>query len=142
MPVRTQPVWLLALMLVALLVSKGFVQCGSQNKRQLGAGFRYSSYGPPYDPGPEYWARVGTELAARFDGAAPQAIWIVGIVSGKGTFLNFPAGDVTDRLIQWKLDDDNEQALALFDELGVQVWLQVEPGEAAVEELIHIMLNH
>ena len=32
----------------------------------VGAGFRYSAYGPDYDPGPQYWLRVGQEMAARF----------------------------------------------------------------------------
>ena len=34
----------------------------------LGAGFRYSSYGPPYNPGPEYWANVGIQMADKFEG--------------------------------------------------------------------------
>jgi len=134
-------VWLTALLSVALLIVAG---CGApesdESEPSLGVGFRYSTYGPPYDPGPEYWASVGQQMASRFPGATPQAIWIVGVVSGKGTILNFPANP-TDPLIRWLMDDGNEEALTLFDELGVQVWLQVEPGNAPVEELIHIMLE-
>jgi hypothetical protein len=37
--------------------------------------------------------------------------------------------------------DHNEEALTLFDQVGLQVWLQVEPGDASMKELIHIMLN-
>ena len=33
----------------------------------LGAGFRYSAYGPDYDPGPQYWRRVGQEMAENGD---------------------------------------------------------------------------
>jgi len=138
MPTRKRPVWLAVLVLGIL-----FVACncrGVESEPELGAGFRYSSYGPPYNPGPEYWADVGQQMASRFPEATPQAIWIVGIVSGKGAFLNFPA-EPTDRLIYWSQEDDNEETLALFDEEGVQVWLQVEPGNAPVEELIHIMLD-
>jgi len=44
----------------------------------LGAGFRFSIYGPGYDPGAEYWAGVGQQMAVKFPNARPQAIWIVG----------------------------------------------------------------
>jgi hypothetical protein len=42
--------------------------CTSMNypESTLGAGFRYSSYGPPYNPGPEYWDSVGEQMAAKF----------------------------------------------------------------------------
>ncbi len=141
MSMGKQFVWLVALTFGILFI---VVSCGASETKDsqpgLGAGFRYSTYGPLYDPGPEYWADVGQQMALRFPGATPQAIWIVGIVSGKGTLLNFPANP-TDRLIQGLMDDGNKEALTLFDELGVQVWLQVEPGNAPVEELIHIMLE-
>jgi hypothetical protein len=39
------------------------------------------------------------------------------------------------------MEDGNEEALTLFDEMGAQVWLQVEPGNAPVEDLIHIVLE-
>ena len=78
-------------------------------------------------------------MASRFAGATPQGIWIVGQMNARGTYLSFPT-DQTDRRILGSPTDDNEQVLDLFDELGVQVWLQVEPGEASVEKLIHIVL--
>ena len=56
----------------------------------VGAGFRYSAYGPDWDPGPDYWVRVGEEMAARFDGAVPETVWIVGRLKGDGVLLNFP----------------------------------------------------
>src|SRR5688572_16254449 len=55
----------------------------------LGAGFRYSSYGPAYNPGAEYWASVGEQMATKFPNAKPATIWIVGILDGEGTYLNF-----------------------------------------------------
>jgi hypothetical protein len=106
----------------------------------LGAGFRYSAYGPDYDPGPEYWARVGQEMAARFDEAAPETIWIVGRLRGDGTLLNFPVAE-GDPLILGSETDDKQAALELFDQLGFRVWLQVEPGHADVEKLIGIILD-
>jgi len=108
--------------------------------RALGAGFRFSTYGPDFDPGPGYWAEVGRRMADRFPGSVPEAIWIVGRLRGEGTFFNFPAE--TDRpLIQFSDVDGNEEALSLFDRIGLRVWLQVEPGNAPVDELIHIMLE-
>ncbi len=105
----------------------------------LGAGFRYSVYGPRFNPGPEYWARVGREMASRFPGATPEAIWIVNRMLGDGVLLSFPAPP-GDPLIVGSEVDANEAALALFDTLGFRVWLQVEPVYAPVEKLIHLTL--
>lgn len=106
----------------------------------LGAGFRFSTYGPSRNPGPEYWASVGEQMAAKFSNAQPEAIWIVGNFTGEGTFLSFPA-DIKDPLITKTYVDMNEAALSLFDERGVRVWLQVEPGTADVITLIHLTLS-
>lgn len=106
----------------------------------LGAGFRYSIYGPWYDPGPAYWLSVGQQMAAQFPGAVPSTIWIVSTFGGAGTVFSFP-GTHEDFNIHFSSQDRNEEALTLFDQTGMQVWLQVEPGEVDVAELIHIMLN-
>lgn len=106
----------------------------------LGAGFRFSTYGPDYDPGPGYWASVGESMAARFPDAAPEAIWIVGRLHGEGTLLSFPAA-TDDPLVQVTTQDGNAEALDLFDSIGLRVWLQVEPGNAPVDKLIHLMLE-
>jgi hypothetical protein len=110
----------------------------------LGAGFRYSAYGPDYNPGPDYWVRVGEEMAQRFDGAVPETVWIVGRLRGDGTLLNFPVNGI-NALISGSETDENEAVLDLFDEHGFRVWLQVEPGHTPVEELIHLVMaryNH
>lgn len=106
----------------------------------LGVGFRYSSYGPAYNPGPAYWVSVGEEMAERFPGSKPAAIWIVGILDGQGTYLNFSC-DATDPYIRCGVVDMNEQTFSLFDDKGYLVWLQVEPGNANIEELIDIVLS-
>jgi hypothetical protein len=132
---------------VVLLMAAGALSCRgarpsvpAKAPAGLGAGFRYSVYGPRYNPGPEYWARVGREMAARFPGATPEAIWIVTRMKGDGVQVNFPfAGD--DPLIVGSEEDGNEAALALFDTLGFRVWLQVEPVNASVEKLIHLALD-
>lgn len=107
----------------------------------LGAGFRYSTYGiGRNDPGPDYWLSVGNGMAEPFDGATPQAVWIVAEIAGPGTVLTFP-GTSDDVNIHFRSDDNNEAALDAFDEAGVDVWLQLEPGNAPVAELIDIVLD-
>ncbi len=105
----------------------------------IGAGFRGSASGPAHDPGAEYWAHVGQEMASRFEGATPETIWIVGSLRDEGTRLNFPVSGAHS-LIQGAEEDGNEATLDLFDNLGFRVWLQVEPGHAPVEELVHLVL--
>lgn len=133
--------WINILIAGGLLLSSCSILGGnSMDSYPLGAGFRYSSYGPPHDPGPEYWANVGIQMAEKFEGAVPQGIWIVGRVFGKGTFVNFPTG-IDSKYVMDTPVDENEETFDLFDEMGVQVWLQMEPGMAPVDDLIHAMLN-
>lgn len=106
----------------------------------LGAGFRYSTYGPAYDPGPNYWASIGQQMAGRFPNAVPEMIWIVSNVDVQGTVFTFP-GQSDAPNIHFSSKDRNEAALTRFDEAGVRVWLQVEPGDALVEQLIDIILT-
>lgn len=107
----------------------------------LGAGFRFSTYGPPHNPGPAYWAAVGQKMAGKFPGAHPEAIWIVGNFMGQGmTYLSFHA-ETDDPFITSGYVDMNEAALTLFDEKGYKVWLQVEPGDADMLTLIPLVLN-
>ncbi len=106
-----------------------------------GAGIRCSTYGRPDDPGPGYWARTGTEIAAKFAGARPEAIWIVSRLKGRGTEMSFPVPPVGDPLITGMPEDISEPVLSLFDKLGYRVWLQTEPGWAPVDKVFHIMLD-
>lgn len=106
----------------------------------LGAGFRYSPYGPPYNPGAEYWAGVGNEMALRFPGATAEAIWIVSRLDGEGTLVTFPDKRKLP-YITFSHEDENESALNLFDQLKFRLWLQVEPGRAQVETLFSIILE-
>jgi hypothetical protein len=109
--------------------------------RLLGAGIRSSTYGRPNDPGPGYWARVGTEIAAKFPGAKPEAIWIVSRLKGRGTEMSFPVPPGGDPLITGMPEDISEPVLRLFDQLGYRVWLQTEPGWAPVDKAFHVMLD-
>lgn len=123
-----------------LLLVLGYLTSAAAGERELGAGFRFSTYGPDSDPGAEYWADVGQQMAGRFSSATPETIWIVGRLRGEGTLLSFPV--VSDDPLIYSADEDgNEATFELFDRLGIRVWLQVEPGNAPVEELIHLMLR-
>src|SRR5512136_2017766 len=100
------------LLMAAFLLSG----CKPMNTPELarGAGFRYSSYGPAYNPGPDYWISVGEKMAASFPNTRPAAIWIVGILDGQGTYLNFPCKTI-DPNIRCGFVDMNEQTLTLLD---------------------------
>jgi len=130
----------LVLLVIVAGCATGREAAVESGERPLGAGFRYSAYGPDWDPGPAYWLRVGQEMAARFPGAVGETVWIVGRLKGDGTLLNFPV-DGDHPLILGSETDENEAALDLFDRYGFRVWLQVEPGHAPVEELIDIVLD-
>jgi hypothetical protein len=106
-----------------------------------GAGIRSSTYGRPNDPGPGYWARTGVEIAAKFPGAKPEAIWIVSRLDGRGTQMSFPVPPGGDPLISGMAEDVSEPVLKLFDERGYRVWLQTEPGWAPVDKAFHVMLD-
>ncbi len=140
------PQWFLSLSMLFLLTACGLAgkpaptAAPTQPPLIPAAGFRFSQYGPGYDPGADYWAGVGQQMAAKFPGTKSQAIWIVSQVSGQGTFFSFP-GASDDLLIHFGMDDQNDEALTLFDQIGLDVWLQVEPGNAPVDQLIHIMLD-
>lgn len=131
-----------AAVLCALVLAFGCATVGKDvvGEKTIGAGFRYSAYGPDYDPGPKYWLRVGQEMAARFPGGVGETVWIVGRLKDDGTLLNFPV-DSDHSLILGSETDENEAVLDLFDRHGFRVWLQVEPGHAPVEDLIHIVLE-
>ena len=106
-----------------------------------GAGIRSSTYGRPGDPGPGYWARTGTEIAAKFPGAKPEAIWIASRLKGRGTQMSFPVPPGVDPLITGMPEDISEPVLELFDKLDYRVWLQTEPGWAPVEKAFDLMLD-
>jgi hypothetical protein len=128
----------LAVILLAVVCLSGLA---ARTDNLKGAGIRSSTYGRPNDPGPAYWARTGVEIAAKFPGAKPEAIWIVSRLKGRGTEMSFPVPPGGDPLITGMPEDISEPVLQLFDELGYRVWLQTEPGWAPVDQAFHVMLN-
>ncbi len=109
--------------------------------KDLGAGFRYSSYGAR-DKADDfnYWTNVGNAMSDNFPGSTPECVWIAGTLYERGARLSFPV-DAEDPLIKGRETDIYEEALNTFDSLGFRVWLQIEPGYASVDELIHLMLK-
>lgn len=107
----------------------------------IGAGFRYSSYGPSYNPGNDYWANVGTHIAGFFgDTCQPECIWILGSLRSNGCYLNFPV-ETTSPDITWANADKNKAIFDLFEEKNYKVWLQVEPGMANVDTLLDLVMK-
>lgn len=107
----------------------------------IGAGFRYSSYGPSYDPGVEYWSKVGTHISSFFgDAAHPECIWIVGGLQGNGVYLNFPVNTNSPNIFS-ATTDENKAVFDLFEQNNYKVWLQVEPGMANVDTLIDLVMK-
>ena len=126
---------------VLLAAAIGAVVLAAKTDTFRGAGIRSSTYGRPNDPGPGYWARTGTEIAAKFPGAKPEAIWIVSRLKGRGTEMSFPVPPGGEPLITGMPEDLSEPVLQLFDRLGYRVWLQTEPGWAPVDQAFHVMLD-
>jgi hypothetical protein len=130
-----------AALLALGLAAAGLAAIAQRTDNLKGAGIRSSTYGRPTDPGPGYWARTGTEIAAKFPGAKPEAIWIVSRLAGRGTQMSFPVPPGGDPLITGMNEDLSEPVLQLFDKLGYRVWLQTEPGWAPVDKAFHVMLD-
>jgi hypothetical protein len=89
---RIRPFFLLTFFLLA---SCSPTPTPTPTSSTLGAGFRYSNYGPAYDSGPEYWTSVSKRMTALFLNTQPMGIWIIGDIEGSQAYLNFP-GTSTD----------------------------------------------
>ncbi len=106
------------------------------------AGFRYSAYGTRHlhINDSSYWIRVGQEMAQKFETSTASSVWILGTLRGDGVYLNFPA-QTDHELIKTAETDFNESIFDEMDKKGFKIWLQVEPGNAPVDEMIKIVLN-
>lgn len=110
------------------------------------AGFRASrilnSYPNNQFPSADYWVSTGRLMAGKFPSANPASIWIVSLYISNGvTQLNFPNPGGSYPYINFISTDQNESYLTRFDQEGFKVWLQVEPGAASIDTLIHLVLN-
>jgi hypothetical protein len=113
------------------------------------AGVRSSSYGTAdigY-PTPQGWTSAINTMASYFPGSSPTAsIWLVGEVDydKKGMILEFPRpndGETYGSLYQFSSTDKHEPYFTYFDTRGIQVYPQLEPGDADIPTLIDLVLS-
>lgn len=101
---------------------------------------------------PEEWKCITDQMQDWYPSAKPTMIWIVGSLNGMGCNLEFlPADDVDTEALKEQYiyfsEPTNENHLSheeyfnYFDENGIQVYLQVEPGFADVDILIDLILE-
>jgi hypothetical protein len=108
------------------------------------AGLRSSTYGINPFPDTTWWFNAVSDMASRFAGASPSAIWILGYTTNDGCYLGFPNPNpkiVYDK-IYFSDTDENKTYLDAFDNNGVKVWLQIEPGFADIETVIDLVFTH
>ena len=111
------------------------------------AGVRASSYGISPFPSAEEWENDMKKMASYWSGSQPTGIWLVGLmeppdVLGSTCHLEFPepaGGPYTN--ITFESTDLHESYLDYFDTHGIDVWLQVEPGDANMNTLIDLVLD-
>ena len=110
------------------------------------AGARSSAYGIRPFPSPEGWGRALKTMADYFPGSTPVGIWIVGRLNGRttGMQVEFPRpedGVDYGPLFTFAQTNKHEPCLNYFDENGIRVFLQIEPGYADMTKSIDLILN-
>jgi hypothetical protein len=107
------------------------------------AGVRSSSYGVDPFPEPAAWEAYARAMSDAFPGSTPAALWIVGTIDEgiNGINLEFPSDGGSCEKISFSDEDLHEEYLSWFDEHGVSVFLQVEPGFADIPTLIDLVLE-
>lgn len=110
------------------------------------AGFRasriLSNYPNQQFPEPDYWVRVGREMADKFPDAVPAGEWIVSLYQENGiSELSFPSSGKSYPYVRFSDTDYNEAYLDEFDRSGLKIWLQVEPGAVDVVTLIDVVVQ-
>ncbi len=120
------------------------VGCASQQMEMdiRYAGVRSSEYGIEPFPSPEGWEKAMKTMSSYFPGAQPAAIWIIGTIADNGDVqLEFPGDGTPYPHVKFAQEDKHEAYLRYFDDHGIKVFLQVEPGLADVPTLIDLVLD-
>jgi hypothetical protein len=133
---------LIRIFLLLVLASGLLAGCG-EKAPTLHAGLRASSYGIRPFPDPDWWVASAGDMASNFEGAKPAVIWIVAIMADHThTWINFPKPEgMDDEFILSTNIEMNEVYLDRFEDMGVDVWLQVESGDADMLTLIDMVLT-
>jgi len=89
-----------------------------------------------------YWVNLTKRVASSIPGTSPAGIAIVGAVSTQTgiCMLSFPSNQTYLNIV-FEKQDINEKYFTAFDDNGIKVWLQVEPGFADVDQLIDLVLG-
>lgn len=120
----------------------GFNEPDSANAKVCYAGARSSSYGIRPFPDEINWEQTIKSISSNFNGSQPAAVWIVGELSkDNGCRLFFPSEGKSFKDVVFTETDKHEAYLKHFDENGIKVFLQVEPGNAEVSALIDIVMK-
>jgi hypothetical protein len=115
----------------------------SQN---LVTGFRASrvlnSYPNKIFPNADYWISTGKTISGKFNNSSPAGVWIVSLYWDSGMIgMDFPSPVGNVPYITFLSTDYSEPYLSRFDQAGIKIWLQVEPGAASIDTLISLVLN-
>jgi hypothetical protein len=106
------------------------------------AGVRSSEYGIDPFPEPAGWEKAISAMKDNFAGSIPSAIWIVGTISDDNTLhLEFPSGGKDYNHISFSDYDKHDTYLDYFDTKGIKVFLQVEPADAEMNDIIDAVLS-
>ena len=117
------------------------------------AGCRSSEYGIDPFPTASKWVSYVNKMSGYYEGSKGALVWIVGTIredksdkSKSYCRLNFPqpAGvsvAANSNILFSHDEDENETALKAFDKAGFSVWLQVEPGNADIDQLASIVME-
>lgn len=90
----------------------------------------------------EYWMAAGNAMSKNFSGYSTAAVWIVSFFQDDGSSqMVFPSDGKQYAGISFSSVDYAEAYLSKFDNSGIKVWLQVEPGNADMITLINMVLN-
>lgn len=140
------PLFTLAFVVAVVLPKGAPAQTASAKPNVEFAGARSSNYGIRPFPSPAGWGTALKTMAGYFPGSTPLGIWIVGRLNGrtKGMTLEFPRPDDKveyGEMYTFSDADKHEPYLKYFDEQGIKVFLQVEPGFADVNTAIDLVLK-
>jgi len=132
--------WYAALILVVVSVSMvAGVYYYTKPSKTIYSGFRALGW---LGLSPEYWVNLTKKVASSIPGTSPAGIAIVGDVSIQTgiCMLSFPSNQTYPHVLFGNQDID-EDYLTAFDDNGIKIWVQVEPGFADVDQLIDLVLG-
>ena len=91
---------------------------------------------------PDYEVNLTKQVASSVQDSLPVNIWVLGRIEiSAGTCaLSFPTNQTYSHMF-FETRDINEDYLTTFDDNGIKIWLQVEPGFADISQLIDVVLG-